>query len=153
MEDRFKFRVWDKSLNKMIEVVDINLWDECPSVYELVDVISASEDTGGYPHPVFKQYYLKQCELIQCTGLKDKNGKLIYEGDILSIKKEAGYDDCYFWINNIVYWDIKTLSWGIEPIIEEDWQTSYSEDFGLCEHYSIDMELVGNIYENKELLK
>ena len=74
-------------------------------------------------------------EVIQFTGLKDKNGKEIYEGDIVKGEKwgriyEVRYDDEYG---------------GFHPFVECDFEaTSY---------YDHPLEVIGNIYENSELLK
>ena len=82
-------------------------------------------------------------EWIQSTGLKDKNGKEIYEGDILSCKSKAkdGFehrstlrlgwseDDEYGWC-----WDSGTIVRGVDFIDER-------------------YEVIGNIFENPELLE
>ena len=90
--------------------------------------------------------------LMQCTGLKDKNGKSIYEGDILSIRIPAGYDDCYCHIDHVVFWDKEIFSYSVKPILKEEWQKSYSEELGICEYYTSDIEIIGNIHTNPELL-
>ncbi len=78
-----------------------------------------------------------ECELIQYTGLKDKNGKEIYEGDIVKYTKFYVYGNTdgvtkmltvEFYKGSFTYMDILT-----EPI-------------------GFQAEVVGNIYENPELL-
>lgn len=74
------------------------------------------------------------CVLLQCTGLKDKNGKLLYEGDIIQIPDP--YKENTF-LRVIIKWEIQFTHTGF-------WINS---DFAKCS------EVIGNIYENKELLQ
>lgn len=79
----------------------------------------------------------------QFTGLQDKNGKDIYEGDIVrcSIFEREQFDEHYSGIAVEVKWMDK--SGGFYPfVIASGWRSSVE-----------DVELLGNIYENPELLK
>ena len=72
----------------------------------------------------------------QYTGLKDKHGKDIYEGDILQWPQDK---DCY----KGMYWQ----KYKVEiPKIFFTWE---NEDYSSCSQ----IEVIGNIYENPELLK
>lgn len=130
MNDRFKFRAWNKEDKKMYAVEGVYAYkDECTQ--------------GG---EVFLQwhktshYFPEQVELMQCTGLKDKNGKLIYEGDILKaifttphgkiIEKvcKVEFSRCAFWVRD-----------GIRAFYLDNENCVY--------------EVIGSIYENADLLK
>lgn len=67
MNERFKFRVWDK-VSKQYFYLELKFGD------------------NGY-HPDFIQEPIFE----QCTGLKDKNGNLIYEGDIIKDRGDIQY--------------------------------------------------------------
>jgi len=84
-----------------------------------------------------------KCKLLQYTGLKDKNGVEIYEGDIVRI----------FGLNRTVEVFFKKGSFGYLGTISESF-VSFSENynFNFLENKSNKIEVIGNIYENKELL-
>lgn len=78
--------------------------------------------------------------VMQFTGLLDKNGKEIFEGDIIKNK----------WGHNV---EVK-----IEEITHSDWEDSFAGfGFGMPTHdiedYKKEIEIIGNIYENPELIK
>ena len=115
-----KFRAWDKLNKEMFNVESINFQER--RVYK--DVVS------------YRNF--NDIELMQYTGLKDKNNKEIYEGDILS----DGNDEKPY-----------------KVIFENgSFRAEFEGDF---EEYSFDLidivaqgcEVVGNIYENSELIK
>ena len=75
-------------------------------------------------------------KIIQCTGLKDKNGKLIYEGDICKYKfEEIGEQKA------IIYFNKELCSFLAKPL--NDFQYTRIND---C-------EVIGNIYENHKLIE
>ena len=84
----------------------------------------------------------KDFELMQYTGLKDRNGKEIYEGDIMGGDNVPGICRVYFGKNAF---DDRPYAWCIE------WTDSKSTGFldsSICR-----LKVVGNIYQNPELLE
>lgn len=116
-ESRFKFRAWDTSNNNFGMSEPFNIGD---------DPAFLLSDGDGY---VLQG--LKNCIVLQYTGLKDKNGTEIYEGDILV--DGAGYTTVVEWGNGS--WVGRGQPLDISEIIE----------FGV--------ELAGNIYSHPELLE
>ena len=123
MKNRFKFRFWFKDTQEMIYSEKFN------------DVQTLGQWLFGDRKDVVK---------MQCTGLKDKNGKLIYEGYILGGTFENLYvhycDDCkQFQLKANDYGCLACegdIHW--YEIVEAEEQN--------------ELEVIGNIYENKELL-
>lgn len=72
----------------------------------------------------------------QYTGLKDRHGIEIYEGDFLKIGNKYGYYEAK------VYWCNKRLCWAVSE-----------KDFLLSRYMPEHMTVIGNIYQNKELAK
>jgi len=89
-----------------------------------------------------EEYYFDEVELMQYTGLNDKNGVCIFEGDIVSLA------DCEPSLYKIVWWE-NNFKYGIEYIGNDttNWKEESLEEFS-----SKLIEVIGNIYENKELL-
>jgi len=89
--------------------------------------------------------------LMQYTGLKDKRSKEIYEGDI--VKHRVG--DKLIGMSQVVFGlhDVGPNSWGLE-IKSLGFALKWEDGSGYAELvYGEDSEVIGNIYENPELLK
>ena len=135
MNDRFKFRVWNKPGNSYISAKDD------------ADFVYLEEEgnitVGLYNGDEEDILYLKEEDLIveQCTGLKDKNGRLIYEGDIIRLPWQAGWPDLIGVVKFNELYACFLLSKTITDRAEQSFWWNDSK------------EVIGNIHEKPELLK
>ena len=113
MSREIKFRAWDREQKKIFPVDSL--------VFEKGNAIVNGKT---------------DIDLMQYTGLKDKNGVEIYEGDVLSepVSPVGGKDEGYRYRNRVIEW------------------------LGACSGYSLfapyaSSEVMGNIYENPELME
>jgi len=120
-----KFRAYHKERKEMFEIASIDFEEKKAAlsngIIKLLNVDS------------------KQFELLQYTGLKDKNDKEIYEGDILFFRDEN--------MKYIVVWQDTAF------IIKSIEIRKYLEKMCWLDDTEICCEIVGNIYENKKLLE
>ena len=138
-----KFRIFDKRKQKML-VVDTVLLNE-----KMFKPINGGEyDVFNYDN----EYY---SELMQYTGVKDKNKKDIYDGDILkSSEKLHSSGNC--WIGVIEDNDFGWLALKYKEYINPSWLGALCEPINEPQTASWIMatcEVIGNRYENPELLE
>jgi len=128
MEDRFKYRAWDIREASWVDVLEI-AW-----AYDF--------DSNAYsPEPdIITESYA----LMQCTGIKDKGGTLIYEGDII-------FSDSWWWGPGEVF-----LSRGhVGPCKGENVMEYVCRHKGKVSSnlwYGSEVKILGNIYENPEII-
>ena len=113
--------------------IKFRVWDGCGIMTEpmtLTDIVYS--DNNGYIDTQNDDFIF-----IQYTGLKDKNGKEIYEGDILTHDDEREYP---------------------APLVKVIWYNEQAKFYTEGVSFSGDLdewngcEVIGNIYENPELL-
>lgn len=124
MTDRFKFRFWDKKEKEYFTCGNI---DHKSGIFKT------------YPFRTYNWCFgHKNIIAEQCTGLKDKNGKLIYENDYIKLSSDRE-------VVCLVVWDNEETGFCVK----------YKKElyrFNTYKKYQL-IEVMGNIHENKELLK
>lgn len=128
MRREIKFRAWDSVMNEMFYDSELSNGDLL--VIHMDGRLELSDDDT---------YKVSDFNILQFTGLRDENGKEIYEGDIVKV---AGFSPR----NYLVIWDEDYGSW----ILRED--VSLMEERIRYEHFK-NSQVVGNIYENPNMFK
>ena len=117
-----KFRGWGRKDKKMITHIELGSFDDGL----VFGAIGLDNDS-----------YVEDFEWMQYTGLNDKNGKEIYEGDIVKgSNKQQG----------IIEWIKIDTCFAVQTYKKEIWTV------GKFREYSGGIEVIGNVYENKDLL-
>lgn len=126
MNREIKFRAWHKNLKKMFKIGQITLekgtWNFEPN----------DRDFIGMSIPFQPSFVL-----MQYTGLHDKNGKEIYEGDIVGDNK----------IKWIVKWNKNRMGFSLYPTTEQLY-----DEMPINVESKLGFKILGNIYDNSELL-
>lgn len=125
MSREIKFRVWDE--NNMAAPFDM--------IAQLTDVIDS--------------YFDKSAIFMQYTGLKDRHGVEIYEGDVLRLNNPEG--EMFF--NGTAFVEWKEWGFRFNPITYTQPENEMFYDSTMFWHDQEDYEVIGNIYENPELLE
>ena len=124
-----KFRVWDKDDKRMIEWIDLDLLKDVGQ-----DDLTIFEPEGPVKGAILNPV------LMQSTGLKDKNGVEIYEGDIVQHSKKP--NPCFSYPFEVV--QARTGEWRLDNFRCGTVLAFSNQD---------ELEVLGNIYENPELLE
>ena len=124
MKRELKFRFWDVRNKKFI--------DEDPLYSKWAVTLDGEPYNGKYDHRYDEDEYIVQ----QYTGLKDKNGKEIYDGDIINVYFFSTY------LKGIVEYFASSF------IV--NWMDQTGDDL---DKTPTEKEIIGNIFENPDLLK
>ena len=120
-----KYRVWDKERKRFITDVE---WGKLRKKGWYFDIFNGDMRQVISREPNYEERIVDTVGLMKYTGLKDKNGKEAYEGDIY----HCGYK-----------YEDGTHKYGDKNIIKD------IRDFEPEDNFTI----IGNIYENKELIE
>ena len=135
MMREIKFRAWDKAKHRMLGVDQLAFGPNG----ELESIYGFGRDFSNDPEALMgEKPDLNDAELMQYTGLHDKNGRSIYEGDVLDI--------------GLRNQDGKPV---VAPVSYEAYLAGYAldnEGHGIWQRLDVDGEVIGNIFENPELL-
>nr|DAW88759.1 MAG TPA: YopX protein [Bacteriophage sp.] len=134
MEDRYLFKAKRADNGEWVTghyVKGLDIYaKEVHLIFEPTTIFYSSGETDGWSE-------VDPSTICQCTGLKDRNGKLIWENDI--VNTQCG--------KAIVIWD--KAEWRIKWIKDTIWRKDLhfwtNEDDWKC-------EIIGNIFDNPELL-
>lgn len=127
-----KFRIWDFENQEMIDGDSLAFEEYAPI-----------------------KHLLSRKGIMQFTGLCDKNGKEIYEGDVVRVKNGAAVEEAPEYIRAEIIWGEGYFDFNHKHIPEFD-SDDYSTYYFIYPPFSYkaeELEVIGNIYENPELLE
>jgi len=154
MNREIKFRAWDKRNDEMCEVISF----QKPHV--VVNCIDRSTIYMSSKHPMtHKLLNLEKVEIMQYTGLNDKNGIEIYENDI--VQEDELLSVC-MWINNVGAYAFVPMEIYLSNlqdkelincvIFKEMIEQHGTDTFFENDIPSVFVKVIGNIHANKEFL-
>lgn len=132
--DRLKFRVWDENAQQ---------YDPNIKFYFLNSDGNLLEQSEFFQHGAFKLYPAKSKIAERCTGLQDKNGNLIYQGDIIQFTHKRGYFTDKGDIRIIEFSTFRFCGFGWRSRPENN------VEFALTENAAKKCVIIGNIHEQK----
>lgn len=129
-----RFRAWHKTWEEIGKVKRIRFDDDG----NVTKVSFVGKKFGANEN-------IEEIELMQSTGLFDKNGKEIFEGDILRVSDE------HSWLEVVSYNQEKAMF--VTEEINREFKVPETPLYDLFNTNIFKFEIIGNIYENKNLLE
>jgi len=151
-----EFRIWDKEKQKMYEpwnypepvsgrLMEMDMEGLFISIAD--GSLALLDECGNYEW-VDDRRFIK----MQFIGLRDKNGKKVYEGDIVR------YITMNVYYTGVVFYNEKQARFEIKPLLNHKVRTTfathgdYGDNLPLSEFDMENTEIIGNIYKNPELV-
>ncbi|EMW6167207.1 TPA: YopX family protein [Enterococcus faecalis] len=127
-----KFRAYVKEVNKTYEITEIDFGDE-----------QLKTELGDW-------WSFDEVEIMQSTGVKDKNGVEMFEGDVVKVTDGESEEDSYISI-------VKNYSNEGYPAFDIEYHPTYHYDSNvlsaiMCNVFET-IEVIGNVWDNPELLE
>lgn len=142
MEDRYLFKAKRKDNVEWVEGYLYGIWEKRYILWGM---------TNDIPNMI----EVDPSTICQCTGLKDKNGNLIWENDIILFQRDN--DDCPFpnkdtkkRLGKVFYKDFRTT---FAIGMGKNGSKSLNDDLWKYVQNGNRVEVIGNIFDNKELLE
>jgi uncharacterized phage protein (TIGR01671 family) len=145
-----KFRAWDEVSKRLAEVTNVH-----PKCHDMAETVVVRDRSGESVNTLFSNY-----TLMQFTGLHDKNGKEIYEGDVVRAchKNEFKSFVCengeIEWIEHLGQWGVRVPAM-LSVESEDKQEKNDAMTWNMLKFnfkHGLELEVLGNIYENPELL-
>ena len=144
-----KFRGKSTTSGKWVHGMLTTLKDLGAEMQDMIIIKKEGVFNEGSASPFFMKWdYIHKDTVGQFTGLKDKSGKEIYEGDIISVNGK--YPKLIRYIDEWASYCLANLT-----DLDCDLKTSYWQQVSPCwwTDYKREIKVIGNVYDNPELLK